>query len=75
MVLTDQKFKHREQDLREIGLRALIEKLGYADTLRFLSQMGLGGGDSVAWQQELFGDQSVEQIYEQAAEYWQHRQE
>ncbi len=27
MVLTDQKFKHREQDLREIGLRAPLHPI------------------------------------------------
>jgi len=61
-----------EQALLEVGLRVLIEVLGYADTLRFLAQFSdTGVGDSVAWQQALFKDVSVDGLYEQSSAFWQ----
>jgi hypothetical protein len=75
MVITDQEFTHPDQEVREIGLRALIDSLGYADTLRFLAQVSGGAGDSVIWQRELFADMSVDKLYERAKAYWDRREQ
>jgi hypothetical protein len=75
MVLTNQRFERSEQSIRETGLVALVQSLGYADALRFLAQIGSGQGDYMEWQERVFGDASVDEIYEQAREHWEERSE
>lgn len=50
---------------------ALIQSLGYADALRFLAQFNPGHGDYVKQQEQIFGDASVDEIYEQARKHWE----
>jgi hypothetical protein len=71
MALTDQKFARSEMALREIGFMVLLRSLGYADTLRFLIQLSPGQGDYWEWQEQIFGDASVDEIYEQARKHWE----
>ena len=71
MTLTDQRFARSEMALREAGFLALIQSLGYADTLRFLTQLSPGQGDYLEWQDQIFGDASVDEIYEQARKHWE----
>lgn len=75
MALTDQRFERSEQVVRETGLVALIQSLGYADALRFLVQVSSGQGDYLAWQDQMFGDASVDELYEQARKHWEGRGE
>ena len=70
MTLTDQRFARSEMALWEIGLMALARSLGYADTLRFLTQLSPGRGDYLEWQEQIFGDASVDEIYEEAQKHW-----
>jgi hypothetical protein len=72
VALTDQQFARSETALRETGLLTLIQSLGYADTLRFLTQLSPGQGDYLEWQEQVFGDADVDEIYEQAKEHWKH---
>ena len=71
MTLTDQRFARSEMDLREDGFMVLIRSLGYADTLRFLTQLSPGQGDYLEWQDQIFRDASVDEIYEQARKHWE----
>ena len=71
MALAEQRFARSESAVQETGYVALIESLGYADALRFVVQLGPGHGDYLELQKRMFGDSSVDEIYEQAERYWQ----
>jgi hypothetical protein len=75
MALTDQRFARSETALREAGFMALIQRLGYADAIRFLTLLNPGQGDYLAWQEQIFGDASADEIYEQARRHWEEREE
>lgn len=70
MVLTDQRFEHSDVDLRETGFMVLTQSLGYADTLRFLNQLIPGQGDYLEWQEKIFGNAGVDEIYKEARKHW-----
>lgn len=70
MALVDQQFTRTEVALRQTGYMALIESLGYADAIRFLVQISPGQGDYLEWQDHIFGDASVDKLYEQAEQHW-----
>ena len=71
MALIDEQFTRSDMVLREMGYAALIQSLGYADALRFLVQINPGQGSYLAWQEQLFGESSVDEIYEQARKHWE----
>ena len=73
-LLTGQRFARSEMDVRETGMAALIQSLGYADAIRFVTQLSVGQGDYLRWQAQAFEDASVDEIYEQAQTYWKLRQ-
>lgn len=73
MVLTEQRFARSEKSVWETGFMALIQSLGYADALRFLAQVVSGQGDYLEWQEQAFGEASVDEIYEQAKKHWEQR--
>ena len=75
MTVAEQRFTRSEMALRQTGYMALIQSLGYADAIRFLLQLSLGEGDYLEWQDRLFGDASVDELYEQAQKHWQRFQE
>jgi hypothetical protein len=70
MAVAEFRFARSELTLRQTGYMALIQSLGYADAIRFLLQSSPGEGDYLAWQDRLFGDVSVDDLYEQAQEHW-----
>jgi hypothetical protein len=72
MTLKDQRFARSEMALREAGFMVLIRSLGYGDALRFLTQLVPGHGDYLELQDQIFGDASVDEIYEQARDHWEH---
>ncbi|MGQ9625481.1 MAG: hypothetical protein ACUVV0_01070 [Anaerolineae bacterium] len=41
--------------------------------LRFLWMLGAGEGDYLLWQEQTFGQFSVDELYDQAATYWKQR--
>ena len=73
-VLTGQRFTRSEMNVRETGMAALIQSLGYADAIRFVTQLSAGQGNYVEWQAQAFEDASVDELYEQAQTYWERRQ-
>jgi hypothetical protein len=74
MRLAEQQFARSEMALRQTGYLALIQSLGYADAIRFLLQLSPGEGDYLEWQERLFGDAGVDELYEQAQMHWQRSQ-
>lgn len=50
-------------ELNQTALKALFETLGYSNTIRFLRQYRDGSGDSIADKDQIFKDQTVDQIY------------
>ena len=72
-MLTEQRFTRSEKLVWETGFMALIKSLGYADALRFLAQIVSGQGDYLEWQEQVFGEAGVAEIYEQAQKHWQKR--
>lgn len=66
-------FKYSDAALRDKGLSILQQNLGYADMLRFLWMLGAGEGDYLLWQEQTFGQFSVDELYDQAAAYWEQR--
>ena len=75
MAVTARQFDRSETAVRETGFMALIQSLGYADAIRFLSLLTPGHGDYLAWQERIFGDASVDEIYEQARKHWKERKQ
>ena len=71
MAVAEQEFARSEMTLRQTGYMALIQSFGYADVIRFLLQLSGGEGDYLEWQDRLFGDTSVDELYEQAQKHWQ----
>ena len=70
MTVTEQQFARSEMALRQTGYMALIQSLGYADAIRFLLQLCPGEENYLEWQDRLFGDASVDELYEQAQKHW-----
>ena len=75
MGLDQQQFARSAVALRQTGYMALIQSLGYADAIRFLLQLSPGEGDYLVWQDRLFGDADVDELYEQAQAHWRRTQE
>lgn len=75
MIMTGQQFARSDMALRQSGYLALIQSLGYADAIRFLLQLSPGEGNYLEWQDRLFGDVSIDELYEQAQRHWQRSQE
>ncbi|UCC87471.1 MAG: hypothetical protein JSV81_21860 [Anaerolineales bacterium] len=75
MALIDQRFDRSEQNVRDTGFVALVQSLGYADAVRFLTQLSSGQGDYLTWQEKTLGDISVDELYEQARKHWEARRE
>jgi len=71
MTLAEQQFARSDAAVRQTGYMALIQSLGYADAIRFLVQINPGQGDYLEWQDQIFGQSSVDDLYEQAQEHWQ----
>ena len=74
MTLTDERFGRTEVAVREAGFEALIRSLGYADAVRFVTQLSEGRGDYLEWQEQVFGDAKADEIYEQAEKHWKGRE-
>lgn len=50
------------QEIRLEGLKALLEKLGPAETIQFLHDYHIGSGDYTAQRQKGLGDLTLDQI-------------
>jgi len=70
MILANQQFARSEMALRQAGYMALVQSLGYADAIRFLLQISPGYGDYLEWQDHIFADAEVDDLYAEAKGYW-----
>jgi hypothetical protein len=75
MVLAGKQFARSDAALRQYGYLALVEALGYADAIRFLTQISPGQGDYIEQQHQIVPDVSVGELYERARQHWLDRQE
>ena len=71
MNLAKHRFARSDAAVRQAGYMAIIQSLGYADAIRFLIQINPGQGDYLEWQDHIFRQSSVDELYEQAQEHWQ----
>jgi hypothetical protein len=56
-------------EIRKKGFSVLFRELGEVDTIRFVSQLISEPGDYLQLQEELFKDQTIDQIFEKAQAY------
>lgn len=65
-----QKVKN-DIEIRNLGMKSLINTLGYAGMIRFLRQFSKGSGDYLELQKELFKGMTVDEIYEKAKKHYE----
>ena len=73
-MLTNQT-SYTDHELRRAALLLLTEHFGHADTLRFLTLQHADAADYMELRERLFDGLSVKELYQQAADWWQHRQD
>lgn len=49
-------------DIREAGIRVLMDKLGPANTIRFLQQFDPGHGDYTAERRKILGNPTLDEL-------------
>ena len=73
-MLLNEKSKFTDREIIEKGSRALIKELGYSGFLRFIRHSeGISKEDYLKLEDEIFGDMSVEEIFDNAKEHWGNR--
>jgi hypothetical protein len=65
-----QKVKN-DIEIRNLGMKSLINTLGYAGMIRFLRQFSKGSGDYLELQKEIFKGMTVDEIYEKAKKHYE----
>lgn len=65
-----QKVKN-DIEIRNLGMKSLINTLGYAGMIRFLRQFSKGSGDYLELQKEIFKGMSADEIYEKAKKHYE----
>ena len=71
MANIDKKFTMTDTEVIIRGIEALQKSLGYAATWRFLSLIHGDTTDYVKISQQLYQDQSIDEIYDRAKENWE----
>ena len=74
-MTTIQGFKYTDMELRQVGVEALLQELGYAETLRFLSQISAGQGDYLGWRKRMFAGMTVDDVFDEAKEHFEPRRD
>jgi len=69
-MTTTHSFKYTDMELRQIGIAVLLQNLGYAETLRFISQISPGQGDYLLWREKLFAKATINEIFDQARDHF-----
>lgn len=73
-MLSNEKLNYTDKEIIEKGSRALIKELGYSGFIRFIRQVeGLSGQDYVKEQEEVYGDMSLDDIFEEAKKHWENK--
>lgn len=65
-----QKVKN-DIEIRNLGMKSLINTLGYAGMIRFLRQFSKDSGDYLELQKEIFKGMTVDEIYEKAKKHYE----
>ncbi len=58
-----------DRDIVDVGMKALINALGYSGAVRFLRHFSKGEGDYLVMQEKIFKGMNLEQIYKKAREH------
>lgn len=61
-------------EIRELGIKSLVDTLGYAGMIRFLRQFTKGRGDYLELQEKIFKGMTVDEIYEKAKKHYERKQ-
>lgn len=70
-MLSNEKIKLTDREIIEKGSRTLIKELGYSGFLRFIRQSeSMSREDYLKIENEIFNGLSVDEIYDDAEEYW-----
>jgi len=73
-MLLNEKSKFTDREIIEKGSRALIKELGYSGFLRFIRHSeGISKEDYLKLEDEIFDNQSVDEIFDNAKEHWENR--
>ena len=73
-MLLNEKSKFTDREIIEKGSRALIKELGYSGFLRFIRHSeGISKEDYLKLEDEIFGDMSLDEIFDNAKEHWENR--
>ena len=60
-----------DRDIVDVGMKALIDALGYSGAVRFLRHFSKGEGDYLLIQEKIFKGMDLDQIYKKAKEHHQ----
>ena len=73
-MLLNEKSKFTDREIIEKGSRALIKELGYSGFLRFIRHSeGISKENYLKLEDEIFHNQSVDEIFDNAKEHWENR--
>jgi hypothetical protein len=73
-MLLNEKSKFTDREIIEKGSRALIKELGYSGFLRFIRHSeGISKENYLKLEDEIFDNQSVDEIFDNAKEHWENR--
>ncbi len=73
-MLSNEKRQLTDREIIEKGSKALIKELGYAGFLRFIRHSeGLSKEDYLKLENEVFSDMTLDEIYDNAKEHWNER--
>jgi hypothetical protein len=73
-MLLNEKSKFTDREIIEKGSRALIKELGYSGFLRFIRHSeGISKENYLKLEDEMFDNQSVDEIFDNAKEHWENR--
>ncbi len=71
-MLSNDKSRYNDKEIIEMGSKALIKELGYAGFLRFIRQVENNSReDYLKIQNQLYENQSVDEIFREAEENWE----
>lgn len=73
-MLLNEKSKFTDREIIEKGSRALIKELGYSGFLRFIRHSeGISKENYLKLEDEIFDNQSVDEIFDNAKKHWESR--
>jgi hypothetical protein len=73
-MLLNEKSKFTDREIIEKGSIALIKELGYSGFLRFIRHSeGISKENYLKLEDEIFDNQSVDEIFDNAKEHWENR--